>query len=82
VARVALAVGSRWDGDGRRWQMPSIGAVACGYGGIIGLRCWMGHPQRWGRGQGDGWFNGSGNRQGWHAVGHQQRVSKGRGSRD
>jgi len=79
---LALAVGSRWDSDYRRRQMPGVGAIVCGYGGIIRVRCQMRHPQRWGRGCRDGWFGRSRSRQEGHAVSHPQRIGKCRGSRD
>ncbi len=56
--------------------MPHIGVVVCGYGGIIGVRCQMGHLQRWGRGHRDGWFGRSRSRQEGQAVSHPQRIGK------
>ncbi len=62
--------------------MPGVGAVVHGYGGIIGVRCQMGHPQRWGKGCRDMWFGRSGSRQEGCAVSHPWRIGKCRGSRD
>jgi len=82
AARSALAVGSRWYGNCGWGLMPRFYAVVHGYGGIIGVRCWRIHPQRWGRGSRNRCFHSSGGRHEWHAVNHPQGIGRCRGSRD
>jgi len=46
--------------------MTGICAVVCGYGVIIGVKCRMVHPQRWGKGSREGCFDSSGSRYAGH----------------